>query len=189
MNSILPIPSGTIKYAYRVHRLVVLPDYQNLNLGTKINEAIAEMYIEEGNKLFIRTSHIRLYNSLKKNKKWVESSSSRKTSSPNGGMMKLNYDTKRVCYSFEFRGLDYAKKPDLEIVVKEAPEVTEELRNKLLKLKEKNYVTIVYGTADKTDDFEQLVKSCGIRTEILYINYKGKTTIKSKYKNRSNYKF
>ena len=67
MNSILPIPSGTIKYAYRVHRLVVLPDYQNLNLGTKINEAIAEMYIEEGNKLFIRTSHIRLYNSLKKN--------------------------------------------------------------------------------------------------------------------------
>ena len=178
MNSILAMPSGNNKFAFRVHRLIVLPDYQNLNLGTKINEAIAEMYIEKGDKLYIRTSHIRLYKSLVKNPRWVETSHSKIISSPNSGTKYMEYDTKRICYSFEFRGEDYATKPILEVIVKKTPEITEELKNKLLALKKKNYVIVIYGSADKTDDFEQLVKLCGIRTEVLYIKSNNKITMK-----------
>ena len=38
----LCMPSGTSKHSYRGHRLVVLPDYQNLGFGTKINEFLGE---------------------------------------------------------------------------------------------------------------------------------------------------
>ena len=38
MASVLAIPSGTLKWAYRQHRLVVLPDYQGLGIGTKVND-------------------------------------------------------------------------------------------------------------------------------------------------------
>ena len=38
----LCMPSGTSKHSYRGHRLVVLPDYQNLGVGTKINEFLGD---------------------------------------------------------------------------------------------------------------------------------------------------
>lgn len=53
MDSVLPIPSGTLKNGYREHRLVVLPDYQGLGIGTRLSNALGDYYISNGNKYFV----------------------------------------------------------------------------------------------------------------------------------------
>jgi GNAT superfamily N-acetyltransferase len=37
---VLPFPSGTVKNAFREHRLVVLPDYQGMGIGSKVSEFV-----------------------------------------------------------------------------------------------------------------------------------------------------
>jgi len=59
-ESIMAYPSGTVKNAFREHRLVVHPDYQGLGFGPKISEAVAQHYIDNGKRFFSKTSHPRL---------------------------------------------------------------------------------------------------------------------------------
>ena len=54
----------------RVHRLVILPDYQGIGLGTKFLNEIAEIYINLGYDFSIITSAKNLIYSLRKNKNW-----------------------------------------------------------------------------------------------------------------------
>lgn len=55
MASVLPIPSGTLKFGMRQHRLVILPDYQGLGFGTKINDFMAKYFYNNGYKyLFVQ---------------------------------------------------------------------------------------------------------------------------------------
>ena len=104
--AILPLPSGTIQNAYRVHRLVVLPDYQGLGLGTKILNYIANLYAKQNLNLYIRTTHKKLYNYLKRKKdNWQETSSSGKKSSENGGKLKNTWKVDdRTPFSFKYIG-------------------------------------------------------------------------------------
>ena len=169
MAGVLPIPSGTIKHAYRMSRLVVLPDSQGLGIGTKINEFIAQYYIEHGYRFYIRTSHVRMFRHLKNSKLWVESSSSGKVSSPNGGEMKMNYDTKRVCYSFEYLGKEYASKP-LRIVRVQSVNNMNKFKQDIERLREKYFITIVTGSSVGNNEIEKLAMSLGIRTESLYMS-------------------
>lgn len=59
-NSVLALPSGTLKESYRGHRLVVHPDYQGFGFGPKISEAVAQHYVDNGKRYFAKTSHPRL---------------------------------------------------------------------------------------------------------------------------------
>jgi len=53
------------------HRLVILPDYQGIGLGTKFLEKIAEMYTKDGYTFSIITSARNLMQALKnRNDKW-----------------------------------------------------------------------------------------------------------------------
>lgn len=104
--SILPLPSGTLKNAFRVHRLVVLPDYQGLGIGSKLFKEICKLYKSVGKTIYIRTSHIKLYNYMKNNKDFVENSSSGKPRSPNTGFINWFIDTNRIAYSFKWVGDD-----------------------------------------------------------------------------------
>lgn len=54
-DSILPLPSGTMKNAYREHRLVVLPDFQGMGLGSKISEFIGGILKYQGKTLYTKT--------------------------------------------------------------------------------------------------------------------------------------
>jgi hypothetical protein len=188
MNSVLPIPSGTVKHSYRTHRLVVLPDYQGLGIGTKINEFIAKYYIDNGNRYYLRTTHVRLIRHMRQNPRWLESKSSGKVCAENGGSMNFKYDTKRVCGSFEYMGQSYAEKPHMEIVIDKIPDlpisiITDELK----RLKETHYLTVIHGIAAKDDVIDEICKSLGIRTNILYINKKGTFTKKNDYINSLDY--
>lgn len=54
----------------KVHRLVVLPDYQGIGLGMKILDFCAEYYSKLGFQFSITTSHPSLNFCLKKQKNW-----------------------------------------------------------------------------------------------------------------------
>lgn len=65
--AILPLPSGTISDAFRVSRLVILPDYQGLSIGIKILNIFGAMYKSIGKSLYIKTSNPSLFNGMKNN--------------------------------------------------------------------------------------------------------------------------
>lgn len=63
--AILPMPSGTISDAFRVSRLVILPDYQGLSIGIKILNIFGAMYKSIEKHLYIKTSNPSLFNGMK----------------------------------------------------------------------------------------------------------------------------
>lgn len=69
--SVLHQPHGINKKIKRVCRLVVLPDYQGIGLGTKFLNIIAEYYHKKRFDFSIVTSAKNLINSLKSKKNWI----------------------------------------------------------------------------------------------------------------------
>lgn len=55
----------------RVSRLVILPDYQGIGLGTKFLNAIANIYVNKGYDFSIITSAKNLIYALRKSNKWI----------------------------------------------------------------------------------------------------------------------
>lgn len=73
---ILPMPSGTIKNAFRVSRIVVLPDFQGLGVGIKILNLFGSMYKKNKQNLYIKTSNPSLFIGMKRNQEhWMLSRS------------------------------------------------------------------------------------------------------------------
>ena len=59
-NSVLSMPSGTLKNAYREHRLVVLSDYQGMGIGNVVSETTGEILLNEDKRFFCKTANIKL---------------------------------------------------------------------------------------------------------------------------------
>ena len=57
---VLSFPHPIIKRAWRLHRLVILPDYQGLGIGPAIMEAVGNEYLNTGQRFYLRTAHVRL---------------------------------------------------------------------------------------------------------------------------------
>lgn len=69
--AILPMPSETIQNAFRVSRLVILPDYQGLSIGIKILNIFGAIYKSISKSLYIKTSNPSLFNGMNNNKNWI----------------------------------------------------------------------------------------------------------------------
>ena len=67
---ILPMPSGTIQNAYRISRLVVLPDFQGLSIGMKLLNYFGSLYLTDNKSLYIKTSNPSLFKGMEYNKKY-----------------------------------------------------------------------------------------------------------------------
>ena len=63
-------PHPIVNNYKRVHRLVVLPDYQGIGLGNKLLEFIGNIYIQKKYRYIINTSNTALINYFQKSKKW-----------------------------------------------------------------------------------------------------------------------
>lgn len=108
--AVLPMPSGTIKNAWRGHRLVVLSDYQGLGIGNKFSEWVADLLLKENKRFFCKTANIKLGEYRNKSKKWKPTSKNKK--SRKSTELKYNYNNlinknileKRLCYSHEYIG-------------------------------------------------------------------------------------
>ena len=69
-NAVLPLPSGTLKNAFRMSRTVVLPDFQGMGLGGFISDYIASLYVRDGKRFYAKTSNPALWNKRENSKKW-----------------------------------------------------------------------------------------------------------------------
>lgn len=101
-------PSGTIKDAFREHRIVIHPDYQGLGLGPRLSEAVAQMYVDEGKRYFSKTSHPRLGGYRDQSDKWKPTSKNhmRRTDGKNlDGKLRWAIDPNRWSYSHEYVGI------------------------------------------------------------------------------------
>jgi len=58
--AVMTNPAGTLKNAWRGHRLVVMPDYQGLGIGPRLSETVAQHYVDNGCRFFAKTAHPRL---------------------------------------------------------------------------------------------------------------------------------
>lgn len=185
MASVLPNPIGTLKYAYRMHRLVVLPDYQALGIGTKINEFIAKLYVDQGDKFYIRTTHLRMIRSLRHNPLWIESvTSGRQLNDDNMAYIEktanIRIGDKRCAASFEYLGEDYKNKP--KIYVKYNGDDITNFISYIMELRKTHYVIVVTGKPKETNFIENAMRGLGVRTELSYINLKGELRETSKSK-------
>lgn len=57
INIISPLPSGSLKNAFRESRIVVLPDYQGLGIGYEISKITASIYKSDNRRYFTKTVH------------------------------------------------------------------------------------------------------------------------------------
>ena len=193
MASMLTMPSGTIKYAYRQHRLVVLPDFQGLGIGTKVNDFLAKYYVQNGYKYFIRTTHVRIKNHLSHLDTWKGTSTNgklRSIKSIEEGIQKQKTHVahtgiigdRRIAASFEYLGDEYANKPE-KIIKVESVGNLDKFTEYIKCLKENYYIKVVTGKPSEDSEIEQAMRSIGVRTEQLYIKKKDELFINSKYKN------
>lgn len=101
----LTYPSGTVKDAYREHRLVVHPDYQGFGIGPRLSEVVAQHYIDNGKRYFSKTSHPRLGGYRDSSSRWKPTSKNhmkRKDGVREG--IRWTIDPNRWSYSHEYIG-------------------------------------------------------------------------------------
>jgi len=105
--SYLPLPSGTLKNAWREHRLVVMPDYQGLGLGKALTEWVGDKLRSEGKRFYSKTTHPKLGEYRNRSDKWRNTGKNGKIRTNNtGGSM--NQKTRNIkCYSHEYVFGDY----------------------------------------------------------------------------------
>lgn len=186
-NAVLPIPSGNVKYAYRGHRTVILPDYQGLGIGTRFVDFVAKYYVDNGLKYNTRCTHTKMRYYMERSDNWRPTSHNNKKMDANKNIRPKNEEflLKRVCGAFEYMGKDYNDKEHLDIHIDYSDDRINDfdldlIREDLSLLKEKYYITVVTGNVNDKSELEELCKELGIRTQMLY--YRGKMI--SKYNNK-----
>jgi len=108
--SAIAYPSGTVKNAWRGHRTVVLPEFQGMGIGTRISDAVAQSFIDNGCRYFSKTAHPNMGEYREHSDKWKPTSKNKKarqdykadriTKEDNHKMKHVD----RVCYSHEYIG-------------------------------------------------------------------------------------
>lgn len=106
--SVIYFPHPSVKNMRKIHRLVVLPDYQGISVGILLLTEVAKIQINDGYRLGITTSAPSLVFGLKKNKEWLCKSIGRKSKSKSKSIskqFKSTISTNRITASFEYRPL------------------------------------------------------------------------------------
>lgn len=68
---VICFPSGVIQNAFRISRVVVLPDFQGLGIGSRICDFISKLYKIDNKTMYIKTSNPALWNFFNKSKNWT----------------------------------------------------------------------------------------------------------------------
>lgn len=108
--SIIAMPNGNLKKAWRGHRTVVLPDFQGLGIGVRISDAVGEIVIQQGGRFFSKTANHRMGEYRENSKAWVPTSKNKKARpdySSDRPTKEASYKARhieRLCYSHEYVG-------------------------------------------------------------------------------------
>lgn len=104
--SVLHFPHPKTKNIKKVHRLVVLPDFQGAGIGVLLLNKIGEFYKEQKQRYTIVTSAPSLISALKKSDMWALSSYGRKTTHKGSAMQNKEIKSgseNRITASFELK--------------------------------------------------------------------------------------
>lgn len=106
--SILHFPHPKAKDLKKVHRLVILPDYQGAGIGLKLLNEVGKMYKKDGWRYTIVTSAPSLINALKKSNEWIcirmgRAINKSKSSTITGFRKDGGYSSNRITASFELK--------------------------------------------------------------------------------------
>ena len=93
------------KRRWRISRIVTLPDYQGVGIGTAVTEAVADVHRAEGHRVNITASHPAMIAHCRRSAHW-RAVSVRKTGSRSARRFISNYRTSsgRATVSFEYLG-------------------------------------------------------------------------------------
>lgn len=184
--AVRPYPNGSLNFGKAIHRLVILPDFQGLGLGTKFMETLCKMWVDKGYKVFIRTAHESLAHHFANSILWKEGPRNGKKGDVSNG--KINgrnqnmYIVNSERYSYEYMGEDFATKPHTELVIDSLTNIDmKEMRKMLVELKRKNYITVVHSKIKQRTALNELCLELGIRTELLYNTQKGVAKIPKRH--------
>lgn len=175
------------------HRLVVLPDYQGMGIGTRLNEFCGEVMLNDGQKYYCKTAHFKLKNYYKTHKTWTvmkeeikrytKGCESLMTNLPKGvDPYKVTYPFKiydslngsgknmskwinRSLISARYLGKDYVNKPH-KIIVVESDLDRKGLVDNLTKLvdKEHYYNEVICGSTRNEDELCHACHEVGIQS-------------------------
>lgn len=98
--SVLPFPHPIVKNKWKCHRIVVLPDFQGIGIGSILMDNIGEIYKENGKQLLIVTSSPSMISCLKKSKKWIITRKGRLSAGSKTGHIHNRYN-RQTYSSFE----------------------------------------------------------------------------------------
>lgn len=106
--SVLHFPHPKVKNMKKVHRLVILPDYQGIGIGIKLLNEIGYFYKKQKDRYTIVTSAPSLINALKKSNEWIcvrtgRSINKSKSSTISGFTKEGGYSANRITALFEKR--------------------------------------------------------------------------------------
>jgi len=102
--SVLHFPHPKVKNMKKVHRLVILPDYQGIGIGGVLLNHIGDIYIKTKQRFNITTSAPSLIHSLKKSNKWITTRFSRTKAQSKGSTVgNMQTAVNRITASFEKR--------------------------------------------------------------------------------------
>jgi len=103
--SVIYFPHPRVRNMRKVHRLVVLPDYQGISIGIRFLTEVAKIQINKGFRVGITTSSPALVFGLKRNAAWLCKSIGRKSKSKSKTMsdsFKSTISTNRITATFEY---------------------------------------------------------------------------------------
>jgi ABC-type ATPase involved in cell division/GNAT superfamily N-acetyltransferase len=109
-TSIIALPNGYMKRAWREHRTVVLPDYQGLGIGVRIGDAVGEMVRADGGRFFSKTANHRMGDYRNASSKWRPTAKNQKArpdyaaDNPTKESGYRRRHIARLCYSHEYTG-------------------------------------------------------------------------------------
>jgi ABC-type lipoprotein export system ATPase subunit/predicted acetyltransferase len=102
--SVLHFPHPKVKNLKKVHRLVILPDYQGAGIGIKFLNEIGNIYKRDKWRFNIVTSSPSLINALKRNVNWITTRISRTKSQSKGTTVgNMQTSCNRITASFELK--------------------------------------------------------------------------------------
>jgi len=111
-SSVIAMPSGSLKDAWRGHRTVVLPDFQGLGIGVRLSDTMGEIHLSEGKRYFSKTAHPRLGQYRENSPKWQATSKNGRSrwdynsekANEKYSRSLLDRHKHRICYSHEYIG-------------------------------------------------------------------------------------
>lgn len=104
--SVLHFPHPKVKNMKKIHRIVIMPDYQGLGIGNIFLNEISEIYKQQKMRVTITTSTPVFINSLQSSKKWIMTKKPSRNTYSDTTMkaMTKTISSNRLTANFEYKG-------------------------------------------------------------------------------------